>query len=1067
MESSKIAALGSPRPPTIASRRPMLSSQRSLSVLSINTTTTHSDMMRRNSSASIASKNPKLQTPTNVPPLPLSANNASCMSPEELSSKIADSFQQFSSMLTQLSSNKTAASTTLAPVTPPFFHKHSQPNLSQSSTIIPIRTPVQISPQKLPSPPLQNPSPKVLSSPSRTSTQSNSRVVPRPATNDSKNISLHEHKVEEKQNELTNVIPKLSKLSDDENDSDDDINFEEYASHAIHLDTILKAIEIPATAINEGNTKLRQRVISKRFIRAASVGDVDTMQNMLKLIKALDINCTNDKKSGISALMYAAYFGQISCVSLLLKQPTIKINQQDRKGWTALMWAINSNQMEAAQMLLNYGAEKSLKTHFGRTVFNYPTSIQLKELLGSPLEVVESLIEQGAEKSESPKNELVPESITSETGRKSNENSGVTVDNEYYQTAVNGYALYTSGSVTNGSIDSKKKNSVETIKKGDIFPPDFSQLTRITTTPQQEQRNKEILQFKQTMAQKYNVVDDEELKRWESSIISSSTFVWSQCLPDQMFVFCQDDLHTILDQALNVPDAKSLMNSSHLSSELWRPANIVFLGARFAHYCSSRDLLSKLLEIANVKLSRLIKTNNREIYSLAYWIANTCQLTSYLKRDPGLCITTCEAQESLSALISEAYSLFVTEMQKKIEKILEPAMMEFESIVELEPVDFVDDWQRFFRRSSVNQSRKSTDTVSSFDGKLSLDSASSNPIHLPNNLNDFVPSPNMSPQSVTTLLSLIQTTLQAYYVPPAIVIQAIAQFFHFISCELFNRVLTYKKYICRSKALQLRMNLSAMEEWVRLNGMPSSLNNAFEPLIQLLQLLQCLSQMDDIILFSSTIQTFDKLNPLQVKRCVQNYRYEVSEPRLPDEVDQLANQMAQEYQQHLLLSSTGRKSDSNSKVIQTRASLDSIGVRNGFVSVTGGKGAGRPASISSLNCLLSNTTNKKRLSVEELLTLSNNAVQQLDDEDGYDDSKAEKRNSKYVLPFSIPITTALLQDWTEERHKKSVHSLGDSNNYSEMIYQEIKLKKQEQLNLWDKIYPSIPEEWLYHLDKRL
>lgn len=332
MESSKITALGSPRPPTIASRRPMLASQRSLSVLSINTTTTHSDMMRRNSSASIASKNLKMQTPTNVPPLPLSANNTSCMSPEELSSKIADSFQQFSSMLTQLSSNKSAASTTLAPVTPPFFHRHSQPNLSQSNATIPIQTLVQASPQKLPSPPLQNPSPKVLSSPSQTSAQSNSRIVPRPATNDSKNISFNEHKVEKKQSESTNLIPKSRTSSDNENenDSDDDINFEEYASHAIHFDTILKAIEIPATVINEGNTKLRQRVISKRFIRAASVGDVDTMQNMLKLAEDLDVNCTNDKKSGISALMYATYFGQIRCVLLLLDQPTIKINQQDR-----------------------------------------------------------------------------------------------------------------------------------------------------------------------------------------------------------------------------------------------------------------------------------------------------------------------------------------------------------------------------------------------------------------------------------------------------------------------------------------------------------------------------------------------------------------------------------------------------------------------------------------------------------------------------------------------------------------------------------------------------------------
>jgi hypothetical protein len=102
-------------------------------------------------------------------------------------------------------------------------------------------------------------------------------------------------------------------------------------------------------------------------------------------------------------------------------------------------------------------------------------------------------------------------------------------------------------------------------------------------------------------------MEEEELKRWESSIKSSNTFSWNQCLPDHMFVFSQDDLHLILDQALGVTDTKSLMNMGQLSNELWRPANIVFLSTRFAHYCSSRDLLNTLLSSLNVKLSRIIK----------------------------------------------------------------------------------------------------------------------------------------------------------------------------------------------------------------------------------------------------------------------------------------------------------------------------------------------------------------------------------------------------------------------------------------------------------------------------
>lgn len=447
---------------------------------------------------------------------------------------------------------------------------------------------------------------------------------------------------------------------------------------------------------------------------------------------------------------------------------------------------------------------------------------------------------------------------------------------------------------------------------------------------------------------------------------------------------------------------------------------------------------------------------------MAYWIANICQLSSYLKKDPGLSVCTHDVQETLSKLISEAYSCLIAESQKKIEKILESSMLDYESIHELEQVEFVDDWQRFFRRSSSNNSRKSTDTASSVERKSSMDfnTISSAPSSYST---DSSSSSSLSPQSITKLLTHIQSTLQAYHVPPAIEIQAMAQFFHYLSCELFNRVLAYKRYLCRSKALQLRMNLSAMEEWVRMNHLPPSLNNAFEPLVQLLQLLQCLSQMNDIILFSSTIQTFDKLNPLQVKRCVQNYRYEVSEPRLPEVVEQLANQMAQDHQQQLMLTGSHRKSNSNA--IQTRSSMDNIGINN-ITAISRGTG-GRPASISSLNCLLTTTANKKRLSSEEIMSINSSMIQQLDDEEDQHDEREEKRNSKYLLPFSIPVTTALLQGWTEEKNKKSITNTTGTNSYSDAIYQEIKLKKQEQFSLLDKINPAISEEWIYNLDKRL
>lgn len=312
MDTSKLAALKAPKS-TIASRRPMLNSQKSLSALSINTSATHHDLMRRSSSSgtttnkyrrsSSSSSNGITQTPTPPPPLPTSSN----MSPEELSSKIADSFQQFSSMLSQLSTNTTIqkhqrntnaaarsgmVTTPTAPVTPP----------PHAITVIPSSAQQQQQQQQSEYidavPPLiLSPSPLSLQKPKRKSSKKKTK--------------------------------KPTSIITNNNDADEGIDdtklVEIYSRYAVfnehyNLDEILA-----------GNTKLRHRLLIKWFNRAASIGDLHTMERMI-LTTTININETDDKKTGITALMYAAYFGHIQCLKLLVinQKNIIAINQQDK-----------------------------------------------------------------------------------------------------------------------------------------------------------------------------------------------------------------------------------------------------------------------------------------------------------------------------------------------------------------------------------------------------------------------------------------------------------------------------------------------------------------------------------------------------------------------------------------------------------------------------------------------------------------------------------------------------------------------------------------------------------------
>lgn len=319
MDSPKIASPGLPKPPTIASRRPMLSSQRSFSVLSINTNTTHADMMRRNSSATTANRHRRLQTPTSVPPLPLSASSRNNMSPEELSSKIADSFQQFSSMLSQLSSNKPAANSTIpTPVTPPIHHIHHP--TSNTKTINRNNIPSQKQqPISLNTPPLSSKLPPPIA------TRNDHRKEVR--------LSSHPTSIVTQQNtrSTTKAMGRENQLLQEkdiiDNESEEEEKLGEYNSHAIYFGNI-------AAVINEGNTELRRQLISKWLIRAASIGDLEAMQLMLDSTEDVDVNFTSDKKTGMTCLMYASYFGHVQCLNLLLKHTSVRINQQDKSKFS-------------------------------------------------------------------------------------------------------------------------------------------------------------------------------------------------------------------------------------------------------------------------------------------------------------------------------------------------------------------------------------------------------------------------------------------------------------------------------------------------------------------------------------------------------------------------------------------------------------------------------------------------------------------------------------------------------------------------------------------------------------
>jgi hypothetical protein len=96
--------------------------------------------------------------------------------------------------------------------------------------------------------------------------------------------------------------------------------------------------------------------------------------------------------------------------------------------------------------------------------------------------------------------------------------------------------------------------------------------------------------------------EEEELEYCEASFRSVHKFVWDQCLPDQMFVFAEGEIEHILNVA--VSDLKLPVKSR---SEIYVPANVIFLCSRFAHYFTSRELVNGLLSKAVYRIDQVVK----------------------------------------------------------------------------------------------------------------------------------------------------------------------------------------------------------------------------------------------------------------------------------------------------------------------------------------------------------------------------------------------------------------------------------------------------------------------------
>lgn len=340
-----------------------------------------------------------------------------------------------------------------------------------------------------------------------------------------------------------------------------------------------------------------------------------------------------------------------------------------------------------------------------------------------------------------------------------------------------------------------------------------------------------------------------------------------------MFVFQESELGRILDIVITE------MTPQRTPSQKPVPANILFLGARYAHYHANPDLLATLLVSAMDKINAKVENHQWDMTVLAFWISNATLLLHYLKKDAGLVEATPEFQVQLVELINEIFILIIRDAERRMDKLLDASILAHETIP-FDDLEFVGEWKLFNKRK----------------------------VQTPEPVSYKPPPPNRrtqpSPRNITSLLSSTLFVLDLYDIHSVITAQILAQLFYWIGAELFNHVLSTRTYLARTKAMQIRMNISVLEDWARSNNrIPEHYENGslstsgestvdaarrhFTPVIQLLQWLQCFSSLgekqDVMASLQDTLSQIPRLGPQHLLYAASHYRFEKGEKGLPRE----------------------------------------------------------------------------------------------------------------------------------------------------------------------------------------
>uniref|UniRef100_A0A8C3G4U8 Myosin VC n=1 Tax=Cyclopterus lumpus TaxID=8103 RepID=A0A8C3G4U8_CYCLU len=278
------------------------------------------------------------------------------------------------------------------------------------------------------------------------------------------------------------------------------------------------------------------------------------------------------------------------------------------------------------------------------------------------------------------------------------------------------------------------------------------------------------------------------------------------------------------------------------------PAYILFMCVRHADYLNDEVRLKSLMN-AIIGAVKQVISNNKNFELLSFWLSNMYQLLNCLKQYSGEeeflkqntprqkknCLQNFDLSEHrqiLSDLAIQIYHQFVSIIEDTLIPAIVPGLLEHESlqgISSMKPTGFR-------KRSNSIYEDSETHTIS----------------------------------SIVQQLSVFHSTMSQHGMEQGLINQAVKQMFFLVGATTLNNIMLRKDMCSCRKGMQIRCNISYLEEWLKDKELQSSNSiDTLMPLSQAAWLLQVNKSTDDDA--KEITEKCTELNSVQIVKILNSY----------------------------------------------------------------------------------------------------------------------------------------------------------------------------------------------------